>query len=292
VADRAHAGDPGRDTPDAPLPAGRRVRLPGRGTTYVRDVPGPPGAPTVVLLHGLWATTMLNWSQVLVPLAAHFRVLALDQRGHGRGVRSWRPFTLEDCADDVVALADALEVPEVIPVGYSMGGPVALLIRRRHPDRVPGLVLCATSASFGAAPGPARPGEELLGTALRLTPGPVRRLMVTAAVARSRPEGPFGDLVASEAQRHHPAVMLEARRAVRNFDARPWLGSLAVPTAVVVTSRDRMVPPARQLELARATGASVHRVDADHDAAMREPDRFVPVLVEACSAVTRRTAGG
>jgi 3-oxoadipate enol-lactonase len=289
VANRADTGRPGRDTPAAELPTGRRVRLPGRGTTYVWDVPGPPGAPTVVLLHGLWATTVLNWSEVLAPLAQHVRVLALDHRGHGRGLRSWRPFTLEDCADDVVALADALDVPEVLPVGYSMGGPVALLARRRHPDRVPGLVLCATSASFGGGRSPASPGEELLGTALRLTPSPVRRLMLTAAVARSRPAGPFGELLVSEAGRHHPAVMLEARRAVRNFDARPWLGSLAAPTAVVVTSLDRMVPPSRQLELARATGASVHRVDAGHDVAMRDPGRFVPVLVEACSAVVRRT---
>ena len=40
----------------ADMPAGRQVRLPGRGTTFVRDVPGPPGAPTVILLHGLGAT--------------------------------------------------------------------------------------------------------------------------------------------------------------------------------------------------------------------------------------------
>ena len=74
--------------------------------------------------------------------------MALDQRGHGRGIRSLRPFRLQDCADDVIALADVLDVDRVIPVGYSMGGPVALLAARRHPDRVPGIVLCATSARF------------------------------------------------------------------------------------------------------------------------------------------------
>src|SRR5215217_1473987 len=48
VTDREETGRPGRETPDAQPPAGRRVRLPGRGTTNVWDVPGPPGAPTVV----------------------------------------------------------------------------------------------------------------------------------------------------------------------------------------------------------------------------------------------------
>ena len=93
-------------TPDRGVPAGRRVRLPGRGTTFVRDVAGPVGAPTVVLLHGLGATASINWPGAFDALSSQFRVVALDQAGHGRGVRSRRPFRLEDCADDVARLAD------------------------------------------------------------------------------------------------------------------------------------------------------------------------------------------
>ena len=54
---------PERDTHDASnlVPAGRRVRIPGRGTTFVRDSPGIDGAPTVILLHGLGATAAINW---------------------------------------------------------------------------------------------------------------------------------------------------------------------------------------------------------------------------------------
>ena len=130
------------------VPRGRRVVLPGRGTTVIRDVAGPPGAPTVVLLHGLGATASINWPGAFDELAPWFRVVALDQAGHGRGVRSRWPFRLEDCADDVVRLADVLGIERVITVGYSMGGPVALFARRRHPARVSGLVLCATAARF------------------------------------------------------------------------------------------------------------------------------------------------
>ena len=86
------------------VPAGRFVELPSRGRTFVREHPGPHGAPTVVLLHGWTATAALNWRPSFGPLSDHFRVLALDHRGHGRGLRAADPFRLEDCADDVAAL--------------------------------------------------------------------------------------------------------------------------------------------------------------------------------------------
>ena len=111
----------------------------------MRDLLGPPGAPVVVLLHGLGATADLNWFPSYRPLSAHYRVIAMDHRGHGGGKRSHRVFRLEDCADDVVELADALGVQRFIPVGYSMGGPVAQLVWKRHRSRIDGLVLCATA---------------------------------------------------------------------------------------------------------------------------------------------------
>ena len=64
------------------------------------------------------------------------------------GARTRRPFRLEDCADDVIAVADALRIDTIVPVGYSMGGSIAQLIWRRHRDRVDGLVLCATAPYF------------------------------------------------------------------------------------------------------------------------------------------------
>ena len=64
-------------------------------------------------------------------------------------------FRLEDCADDVVALADELGVRSFIPVGYSMGGPIAQLVWKRHPSRVEGMVLCATRDALRVGPRPA-----------------------------------------------------------------------------------------------------------------------------------------
>ena len=130
------------------MPPGRFVKLGGRGSTFVWEVEGPQGAPTLVLLHGWQVTAAVNWYPCMRLLGRRFRVLAFDQRGHGRGIRSRRTFSLEDCADDAVALADHLGIDTVIPVGYSLGGAVAQLVWRRHPERVEGLVLCETSRNF------------------------------------------------------------------------------------------------------------------------------------------------
>ena len=104
---------------DSGVPRGRQLDLPGRGTTWVRETPGPPGARSVVLLHGLAATGGLNWVGTFEVLAEHFRVIALDHRGHGRGIRT-RHFKLEDCADDVAALVEQLGLEAPLLVGYSI----------------------------------------------------------------------------------------------------------------------------------------------------------------------------
>ena len=266
--------------------------LPGRGTTFVREVEGPAGAPALLLLHGWTVTADLNWFTAYEPLGRRFRVLAMDHRGHGRGIRSWRPFRLEDCADDAAALIRALGLTAVIPVGYSMGGAVAQLLWRRHPDLVAGMVLCATSQSF-AAQGPSTQlyFSSLLGLSLavRLTPGPVRR-QVTGNIIRRRVHGaPFRDWLLSEMQANDTSTVLQAGWSLGQFRSFGWIGQVAVPTAVVVTMLDQVVRPGRQLGLAGAIpSASVHRVQGDHSSCVTDPDRFVPPLVEACVSVAGR----
>jgi len=167
---------------------GRRIDLLGRGATWAYDIAGPSGAPTLLLLHGLAATARLNWSTSFAALARGFRVVALDHRGHGRGIRRIGAFKLEDCADDAAALADRLGVERVIPVGYSMGGAVAQLFWRRHPNRTAGLVLCATGARFGdrGPSGPPRRSGRCCRSRLGRRPG---RCGTTWASGCSRTSG-------------------------------------------------------------------------------------------------------
>jgi 3-oxoadipate enol-lactonase len=250
----------------------RTLRVPRRGRALVREIAGPPGAPTVVLLHGLGATSALNWSTALEPLGRHFRVVAPDLRGHGNGIRSRSRFTLEDCADDAVALADALGIDRFIAAGYSMGGPITLLARRRHPDRVAGMVLCATAAHFGGSGSDPFPGMAYLSWGLRLMPRLARQQMLATLMRSYHRTQAMDPLFAAEIRRHDPAAVIEATQAVIRFDARPWAARLGGPAASVVTTRDRHVAPARQLELARAVGATVVSLPADHEIALRGGD--------------------
>ena len=107
----------------------------------------------MVLLHGWIASGGLNWFTAFGPLSQRYRVIAPDLRGHGRGIRSRRRFRLADCADDVAALLDQLGAEPAIVVGYSMGGPVAQLLWRRHPERVAGW--CCAPRPTGSCAGPA-----------------------------------------------------------------------------------------------------------------------------------------
>jgi 3-oxoadipate enol-lactonase len=278
------------------VPAGTPVELAGRGTVLAYDVPGPPGAPTLVLLHGLGATGTLNWFPSFGPLSERFRVVAMDLRGHGHGLKAGARYRLADCADDAIALMDALGIDRCVPVGYSLGGPVSQLMWYRHRDRVEGLVLCATSRNFRGHPVEQWGFRGLAGLviALRLAdtlPWPKR----AEPVATPAPEPEVLDGMRlpqwafDELRRCDPVAMIGAVSAIGRFSSHEWVGNIDVPTAVVVTLRDRFVSAARQLKLAQAIpGATIHPVDSDHAACVLGARRFVPALVGACDSVADR----
>lgn len=98
----------------------------------------------VVLLHGFALSAEVNWglTGLLDSLPEEYRMLALDQRGHGR---SDKPHDPEDYGlafvEDVIRLLDALEIEKAHVVGYSMGGTLALRLAADHPDRVRSVVI-------------------------------------------------------------------------------------------------------------------------------------------------------
>jgi len=266
----------------------REVHVSGLGLVQVRDIPGPPGAPVLVLLHGLGATARLNWGPSFRALSQRFRVIAIDHRGHGQGLRTWW-FRLEDCADDAAAVADALGVERFIAVGYSMGGPVAKLIWRRHPQRVSGLVLCATSYRFTrGVPHRFSPILPVIAQAARLMPGTLHQRMLDGMLLRVRDES-LRARVRTELAGHDPATVMQAAGAVGAFSSRGWLADINVPTAVIVTAKDRTVSPRRQRRMGSLIpDAQVIEIDADHVACVAAADRFVPALVEACGWVVEQ----
>src|SRR3954452_2810386 len=272
---------------------GRTIEVPGRGETFVYEMEGPPDAPVLFLIHGLVASTQLNWFPAFPVLADRFRVVAIDLRGHGRGFPAGRWFRMSDCADDIVAVADAMGIERFIPVGYSIGGPVAQLVWHRHRDRVEGLVLAATSRNFG--------GTLRERTWYRIVPGIVAGTRVVGRIrgrGREPEEIELGEdaflsrWAIEELRRVSPTVALQAMSALGRFSSHEWIDDVDVPTAVVVTTKDRFIAPTRQIKLANAIGdATIHPVHAGHAACVLAYRRFVPGLVEACDSVVSRLDG-
>jgi pimeloyl-ACP methyl ester carboxylesterase len=264
------------------MPASREVYLPGRGTAFVRIADGPKGAPTVLLVHGLFATADLNWSLAMPVLASRFRVVAPDLRGHGRGLPT-RRFDGEECADDLAAIVRALRLGPVIVVGYSLGGMVAQLFARRYPDMIAGLVLCATSTAFQVPTGhgPLRAVDW----AARRAPERLRRAALMAMLAPKSADTPRGRWMMSQVRRHDTIAMLDAVAEAGRFNSSDWLGANTIPTAVIVTAQDRVVPTETQRAMSRTLGGSVQEIDADHFACVKRPHEFNSALFAACIRV-------
>src|ERR1039457_5025132 len=240
---------------EAAVPRTRLVRLPGRGTMRVWECAGPPGAETLMLIHGVAGTAELNWGKVFAPLGRHFRVVAGDLRGHGDGIPLRSRFRLEDCADDVAALAGALDIRRFTAVGYSMGGMVAQLLYRRHASLLSGLVLCSTALNVCGSPVEQLAALAVPAMAAALRWNPILHLVgaeVFGTALLGRVDDPAtGRWARAQLSRTTLAPAISAMHAVCEFTSDNWISQVDVPTAVVVTARDRIVPPNRQLDLGR-----------------------------------------
>ncbi len=252
--------------------------MPGRGEFFIRDS-GGLGTP-VLLLHGWMFPSDLNWFRAYGPLAgAGYRVLAIDHRGHGRGLRTHEAFRLADCAEDAAAVLRTLECPPAIAVGYSMGGPIAQLMARDNPDVLQAIVCCATATDWS------KPRMKMLwrlmgALRLGLNAFPIASWR-SALRAGGFPDSPTTTWIAAELSRGSGRDLAEAGRELGRFDSRGWAGTLAVPSAAVVTASDRSVPPHKQRELAALLGGAVLEYPGDHDAVVTQGARFAAVLLEA-----------
>jgi 3-oxoadipate enol-lactonase len=273
------------------LPPGRALELPGRGQTFIREVQGPPDAPTIFLLHGWTATADLNWFTVFDALGEHFRIIAPDHRGHGKGISSKSPFRLEDCADDVAAIADVLGINTFIPVGYSMGGTIAQLIWKRHESRVRGLVLCSTAASFAVSREERLSFLGLTGLAVlaRLTPNQTIDWLTEQLYMQRKGDG-LEPWALEQMASHDWRKIIEAGSAIGNFDSTSWLKQVDVPTSVVITTKDQVVAVDRQQRLIELLDdVDAHFIDGAHNAVYTDHRTYVPMLLAAITSVHQRS---
>ena len=271
-------------------PPGRIVLVPGRGEMFVRDT-GEATARrgTLLLLHGWMFGADAHWITHYQGLtAAGYRVIAVDHRGHARGIRSLQPFRLQDCADDCAGLLRVLETGPVRLVGYSMGGAVAQLLVRDHPDLVDAVVLCATTSQwsddrrlriawkamgileFGLVHANRRLWKRMMGGGL------IRNQEIT-------------DWVIAELERNDSRAVAEAGREMARFDSRPWLKQIQVPAAVICPRQDELVPPRFQRRLAAdLVDARLYELEGPHIVISQDPERYLRVLLLALDEIEER----
>ncbi|MEY2581450.1 MAG: hypothetical protein QOE09_1299 [Ilumatobacteraceae bacterium] len=247
----------------------------------------------VLLLHGWTASGDLQFFTAYEALAAHCSFITFDYRGHGRGLRLDCHFELEDVADDAAALIDALGVGPVIAVGYSMGGPVAMLLARRHPHLVTGLVLQATGLEWCSSflDRVRWKTARIIGPLLRsfayqrwLTHG-IRRILGAKHSLQA-----YVPWLSGEMRRNDPISIVQAGQALSRYDAREWVAELDVPAASLITTRDHLVRPRKQYALAAAMRADVRELEADHLSAWERPEEFAARTVELIELVAAKSA--
>jgi pimeloyl-ACP methyl ester carboxylesterase len=259
--------------------SGRTVFV-GDQEFLVREA-GPDGAPILLLIHGLAGSSLAEWYRIGPALAEKYRVIMVDHRSHGLAPLARDRFEVDDLADDMAGVLDALGVGRVSAVGYSMGGTIAQAFAHRHPRRVDRLVLIA---SFSHHPQPhrslraigaliARAWERLTGLGTPEVRSAYLRL--TGAV-----EERHARWLWEETHRRDVDAGAQATLALLRFDSRPWIRRIEAETLVVIPTLDELVPPAWQYEL----GASlldakiVELVGVRHEAPWTHPDLVVDVI--------------
>ena len=242
------------------------------------------GTP-VLLVHG-FPHSRAFWAPMVAALGRReggpaIRAVAPDLRGFG-DTPAHAPLTLDQHADDLVALLDHLGLARVVVCGLSMGGYVALALWRRHPGRVRALVLADTRAT----------ADDEAQRAKRLELAGVARSQGSAAVADAQLPGALGkttregDPARVEGLRALMATasvdgIVGALDAMRERpDATGTLAGITVPTLVVVGAEDVLTPPkdARALAAGIPGATLVELPAAGHVSAWERPEAFADAL--------------
>ena len=242
----------------------------------------------LVLLHGFGASSF-SWRGNLGPLSQHYRVLVPDLPGHGRTPAAAVPdFRLETLSRELLHLLDCQGVPQAALAGNSLGGSLALLLARDHPERFPALVLLAPGVAVRRLPWFFYPLRvPLLGLALALFLGPwTARMALHHSYYRWELITP--EVIAGFAPTFRTlANRLALRRLVCQVDplslsqAESLLGEIRQPLCLIWGERDRILPKKQAFWLKeRLPRAELHILpEVGHAPQEEAPERVNEIII-------------
>lgn len=257
------------------------------------DLTGPEDAPVVVFSNSL-GTTLEMWDEQVRALGGRYRCLRYDTRGHGRSQVLDAPTTIDDLADDLAALLDALSISRARMVGLSLGGMTAQAFALRHPGRAVCLVLMATSAHMPTPEAWEERAAAARGAGMTALVDAVMARWFTPAFAARAPEK-----VAAVRERFlsiDPRGYAVCCRVIRDMDLRAVIGAIAVPTLIVAGADDPATPlaMAEQIRVRIPDAELVVLSHAAHLVAVEQPDRVnahLGAFLDRQEAPPRRQGG-
>jgi 3-oxoadipate enol-lactonase len=236
--------------------------------------------PPLVLSSSL-GTSGAMWDRQAPGLAAAFRVIRYDHRGHGSSPVPPGPYELADLAGDVVALLDELGLERASFAGVSLGGMVGLWLAANAPGRIERLIVICSSAhmppasawALRAATVRRTGGTEAIADAVLarwLTPGFAAANPGIAAGLREM-------LVATPAEGYASCC-----GAIERMDLRDSLARIAVPTLVIAGEHDPSAPPDQhgRAVAAAIAGARLEILPAAHLAGIELPGAVNELIIE------------
>jgi 3-oxoadipate enol-lactonase len=256
------------------------INLAGRRLYY--DLMGPETAPVVCFAHSL-ASDGGMWAEQMPPLmAAGYRVLRLDMRGHGGSDPVAGSYTMDALAGDVVQALDALAISKVHFIGLSIGGMLGQALALGHGHRLLSAMLCDTSPASPPnareAWGPRIEAVRKAGSVAPLADATMERWF-TDAFKPKRPDR-WRQIHATIAGTTAPGY-LGCVDAIMNFDFVPRLPSLKLPVLTVCGSEDQGTPPAANKRIADLVpgGRYEEIAEAHHFPNVERPDAFNRIMM-------------
>ena len=219
------------------------MRITANGISIHYTLNGPASAPVVTLSHSL-ATNLSMWEPQAAALAARYRVLRYDTRGHGGTDAPAGPYSLDQLAEDAVALLHRLGVERTHFVGLSMGGMIGQMLALKSPGMLRSLVLCDTSSRVPAEARPVWDERIRVAAAEGMEPHvePTLNRWFTAPFIAQHPE--TVERVRAMIRETEPQGYIGCCHAIKALDLTDRLAAVSVPTLIVVGEDDPGTPVA------------------------------------------------